>query len=403
MTTEDEMQVFYGLLLLAGVDHAKNANIFELWSETDGRPIFNRSMPRDRFIALRQCIRFDDKSTRADRQSRDKFAPLREIFNDIVMKFRSAYNPSEYLTVDEQLVTFRGRCSFKMFIPSKPGKYGLKVWALTDSTNAYCLNLQPYIGRQGPRSETGQGNRVVLELTDYLSGSGRHVTADNFFTSVILAQSLLGRKITYTGTIKKNKPEIPLDMQPSSHRPVLSSAFGFTRDMSLVSYVPKKNKAVILLSTLHIDNCNVSPEPHCKPEIILDYNRWKGGVDTLDQLVRHYSCKRKTSRWPFALFCNLLDIMAYNAMVLFLHIHPQYLGNLPHRRRIFLRELSKSMLPVQLGPAMPPVPVPQERGTKRCRCHLCPRHQDKKYPEQCALCNKYVCKNHRILKCLNCV
>ena len=36
----------------------------------------------------------------------------------------------------------------------------------------------------------------------------------------------------------------------------------FTTDMALVSYV-------ILLSTLHVDNCNVSSEPHRKPEVIL--------------------------------------------------------------------------------------------------------------------------------------
>jgi hypothetical protein len=360
-------------------------------------------MTRDRFTALRQCIRFDEKSTRAQRQATDKFAPLREVFSDVVTKIRSAYIPSAYVTVDEQLVTFRGRCSFKMFIPSKPGKSGLKIWALTDSTNAYCLNLQPYVGREGAHAEIGQGMRVVLELTDFLTGTGRHVTADNFFSSVPLARSLLGRQITYTGTMKKNKAEIPLQLQPSPQREVLSSTFAFTHDMALISYFPKKNKAVILLSTLHVDNSDISPEPHRKPNVILDYNQWKAGVDTLDQVVRHYSCKRKTSRWPFALFCNLLDIMAYNAMVLFLHVHPQYQGNVRHRRRIFLRELATSMLP-QMEPALqhPVAVVEQGNGSKRGRCYMCPRHQDRKHPEKCATCQKCVCKGHSTLKCLNC-
>ena len=47
-------------------------------------------------------------------------------------KCRSNNNPSSYLTIDEQLVTFKGRCPFKMFIPSKPGKYRMKVWVLCD-------------------------------------------------------------------------------------------------------------------------------------------------------------------------------------------------------------------------------------------------------------------------------
>ena len=83
---------------------------------------------------------------------------------------------------------------------------------------------------------------MVLELRDFLIGSGRHVTADNFFSSVTLARCLLGRKMTYIGTMIKNKPEIPLEMQPSRQRAVLSSTFDFTTDMALVYYVPKKTR-----------------------------------------------------------------------------------------------------------------------------------------------------------------
>ncbi|XP_047141337.1 piggyBac transposable element-derived protein 4-like [Hydra vulgaris] len=118
-------------------------------------------------------------------------------------KCKSNYNPSAYLTVNEQLVTFRGRCPFKMFIPTKPGKYGMKIWILCDAETSYCINLQPYIGRVNGVRDVGQGTRVVLELTDHLNGSGRHITADNFFTNIHLPRALLGRKMTYTGTIKK--------------------------------------------------------------------------------------------------------------------------------------------------------------------------------------------------------
>ena len=84
-------------------------------------------------------------------------------------KCRSNYNPSPYHTIDEQLVTFRGCCPFKMFIPSKPGKYKMKVWVLCDSVSSYCINLQSYIGRVNGVRDVGQGARVVLELTDHNS------------------------------------------------------------------------------------------------------------------------------------------------------------------------------------------------------------------------------------------
>ena len=40
---------------------------------------------------------------------------------------RDAYTPGPHMTVDEQLVCFRGKCPFRQYIPLKPGKYGIIV------------------------------------------------------------------------------------------------------------------------------------------------------------------------------------------------------------------------------------------------------------------------------------
>nr|XP_047129659.1 piggyBac transposable element-derived protein 4-like [Hydra vulgaris] len=339
-TTVNELYEFIGVLLLAGVFHCKNQSIKELWSKLDGISIFSTSMQRDRFVNLRRCIRFDERETRNQRRFEDKFAPLRNIMEMFTTKCKSNYNPSAYLTVDEQLVTFRGRCPFKMFIPTKPGKYGMKIWILCDAETSYCINLQPYIGRVNGVRDVGQGTRVVLELTDHLNGSGRHITADNFFTNIHLARALLGRKMTYTGTIKKNKGEIPKKLLPALHRPVYSSIFGFQNDSTIVSYVPKKNKAVILLSTFHHSN-DIVMDHNEKPCIILDYNKYKGGVDTLDQ---------------FDANDNLPQIVANNNL----------------RQVVVQNNLLNQGQPNQ------------EQHIKRC--YMCPRVQDRKTRLQCASC-----------------
>lgn len=49
----------------------------------------------------------------------------------------------------------------------------------------------------------------------------------------------------------------------------------------MCSYMPKKNKAVILLSTMHSDMA-VSNDAKKKPDIISYYNKYKAGVDTMD-------------------------------------------------------------------------------------------------------------------------
>ena len=94
-----------------------------------------------------------------------------------------------------------------------------------------------------------------------------------------------------------------------------SSSFYFTNDTTVVNYIPKKNKNVVLISTLHHDN-EVSNRNDKKPQIILDYNSTKGAVDTLDQVTSTYTCKRKINKWSVIFFYNILGVSAYNAYVL---------------------------------------------------------------------------------------
>lgn len=155
---------------------------------------------------------------------------------------------------------------------------------------------------------------MVLDLVVGLKG--HNITTDNFFTSHQLGQKLLEKQITLVGTIRKNRPELPPEFVNIKNRPIFSSNFAFTKDTTLLSYIPKKNKSVNLLSTLHHGSV-VSNRTDKKPVIILDYNKCKGGVDTLDKSVSCYTCRRNTKPWPQVVFSNMVDISAYNAFVLF--------------------------------------------------------------------------------------
>jgi hypothetical protein len=79
-------------------------------------------------------------------------------------------------------------------------------------------------------------------------GIRRYVAADSFFTSCELANFLLTENIV-VGTLRKNTPEIPALFLIGKQRDVHSFIFCFTSDLTLVSYVPARNKTVILLSS----------------------------------------------------------------------------------------------------------------------------------------------------------
>ena len=108
----------------------------------------------------------------------------------------------------------------------------------------------------------------------------------------------------------------------------------------ILSYCPKKNYVVTLLSSMHsqpsVDQTSISK----KPEVILFYNKTKGGVDTLDQMARTYSCKRMTRRWPLVIFYNMLNISAINAFIIGKQLG---LESAKKGRRKFLIQLAKEL------------------------------------------------------------
>ena len=432
-TDVDEMYSFLGVLITMGVLKAKRESTELLWS-TDPmykRDIFLASMSRTRFQQLSTFIRFDDVNTRIERRQHDKLAAIRDVFTMFVEHCKSSYNPNSHLTVDEQLVSFRGRCPFIVYMKSKPAKYGVKIWALVDVESSYAINLQVYTGKDGTTPEKNQGQRVVLDLTRCLHG-GYGITTDNFFTSIPLANELYKNNLTLCGTMRKNKQGIPKIMLPSPKRKEMSSVFAFHNEITMVSYVPKKNRAVILLSNEHHYTKIEDATNDYKPDIILHYNKTKGGVDTMDKMVNEYSVKRTTRRWPYVLFLNMVDIGCINAYILWKAKNPQLQSSSTHGRRNFLLQLGKELIIPQvkrrlqhpMGLHKPIVaamrnlvPEPEPLGredddppntklSKRSRCQLCPRKTDRKGSVSCEICKKCVCRSHlhkitRIL-CLPC-
>lgn len=100
-------------------------------------------------------------------------------------KFSAAYVPGKNITVDEGLVKFNGRLSFKQYMPLKPDKVGIKVWLLADADTYYVPRFQVYLGKNRTNNELfrqkGLGFYVVWTLGEPYLDSHRHFFFDNFF------------------------------------------------------------------------------------------------------------------------------------------------------------------------------------------------------------------------------
>lgn len=165
---------------------------------------------------------------------------------------------------------------------------------------------------------------------------------DSWFTSVPLAEELVNPPIqlTIVGTLHKNKREIPLEFLEVKNRAIGTPMFCYDREKTLVTYKPKSNKLVILLSIAHetgMVNCESN-----KPEIIHFYNETKAGVDFLDQMCSTMSTSRKT-RWPLCIFYAMLNIVLVNAYVIYCHNKLQ-IKEKPITRREFAKDVSESLM-----------------------------------------------------------
>ena len=99
------------------------------------------------------------------------------------------------------------------------------------------------------------------------------------------------------------------------------------------------------------------------------------------------------------LFFNMLDIAAVNAFIVWSEISPNYHANKSHRRRIFLEEVGKALIAeeievIQRGP--------NRDSTKRKRCQLCSRENDRKTSIKCSRCEKFICPGHAKNICVGC-
>ena len=86
------------------------------------------------------------------------------------------YTPCREVSIDECLVPFKGRSKHLQYIPSKPHKWGIKVWCLSESGTGYVTNWSVYTGKLKPDgSQRTATHTIVMDICDPILDKGRHV------------------------------------------------------------------------------------------------------------------------------------------------------------------------------------------------------------------------------------
>lgn len=318
---KNEMMCFIALIILQGLLKKPRESMYFSKRPCIETPFYRQIMKERRFFLLKKFLHFTDNNEEQEipNAKLNKLWPIIEMVNKI---FSTVYIPEENISIDESLMLYKGRLSWKQYIPSKRARFGIKLYKLCESSSSYIWSFIIYTGK-GTTYEAGldnqsAGSKIVLTLANPLLDKGYCLIMDNFYMSPELCEILLERKTDSYGTLKKNRKGLPTDFATKKLK--LGETVVFHKNKLMVVRW-KDKKDIHMISTIHkgaIVEKTIRNKTVKKPDCIFDYNIMMGGVDRSDQCMDPYAVARKRlKKYYKKLFFHLVDMILHNAYVLY--------------------------------------------------------------------------------------
>lgn len=327
-----ELKKMLGLLLLMGKVRKDSRD--EYWSteKTIETPIFAQVMSRDRFRQIWYSWHFSNNQN--DHNERDRLQKIRHIISYFSTKFENVYKPQRELSLDESMIPWRGRLSFKVYNASKINKYGLLIRMLCEAKTGYICKFKIYDGDGGRLQET------VLQLLQPFENLWHHIYMDNYYNSVDTSDLLLQHGFRSCGTIRKNRG-LPACLKNANLKRGESI---FRRRKDILLQIWQTKRPVRMITTIHpasiVESHNVDKNTKAKiwkPTCVIDYNKYMKGVDRADQYLSYYSIVRRTKKWTKRTVMFLINGALFNAYRVFQSLNP----NIKKNYKNFLHDVAK--------------------------------------------------------------
>lgn len=315
--TVNELLVFLGLLLHMG--NIKLSRLQDYWKQDPlyNISIFGKCMSRNRFLLIMRCLHFTRNPDENEPVPEDRLYKVRNIINGFNQRMGDVFYPVREHSLDESMVLWRGRLTFRQYIKNKRHRYGIKLYMLTDS-KGMILKFMVYTGMLDDSGGKGHADKVVMKLMEDKLNVGHSVYMDNFYNSYGLAKKLLDNKTHCTGTLRIDRKNNPPDVKEAKLKKgeligrysdgIMIGKWKDKRDVSYIS-TQFENKLV--------DCTNRRGQVKQKPQPIIYYNQFMSGIDRQDQMLSYYPCERKTIRWPTKIVIHIIQMMLINAFHLF--------------------------------------------------------------------------------------
>ena len=171
--------------------------------------------------------------------------------------------------------------------------------------------------------------------------------------------------------------------------------------ITLTSYQCKTSKSVLLLSSLHEDvQVHMNENPKKKPETVMFYNHNKVAIDVVDQMLRKYSTRTASRRWPLHVLFNIIDMALSNSWIIYKNVCRSSIS-----RRLFIQRVSEELTghtPRDTHASVARAVTMNDgdgNGRKTCSTKLCHKNRT---TDKCNLCRKPVCGKCSVKLCPSC-
>lgn len=392
-TYPDELYRFFATSLL--MSHCKKNTIKQYWS-TDPliqTPIFSKIISQDRYLLLRRVLHFDDN---CNATGGDKLYKIRTVIETLRRKYQSMLYPFKNLVIDESLMLWKGRLSFRQYLPNKRKRFGIKTFVLCDCLTGFILDFIVYTG-QGSNIEedgdSGLSSRVIKTLMRPYINKNHVLYMDNWYSSPTLFSWLHDKQTGACGTLNANRkgvPCLPKKMKKDEvvvrhNEKMITVRWCDRRPVTMLSTVDKHE--MVSVNTRSSAN-------KLKPKCVTNYNKNMGAVDKSDMLLSYNDCTRKTVKWYTKLFFHLLDIAVLNAYYIYRHRVKEQNPNVHIHLMDFRLNLIRQLLEThtatldEMAPPPPARPVATLRLTGRHFMRPLPKSQTKNriLQRQCYVC-----------------
>ena len=309
-------------------------------------------MSRRRFYWIKRYLRFSDAKQRVEpgEAGYDPLYLLRVLVDTFNFTFRKYWRLSEWVSLDEMMINFKGNNPFHRFVPRKPHPNGTKVHALCDAVFYFCVAILvddnstmtiPYIVNQ-----LFEGNVVP----------GMHMITDRYYCCAALVAYCVAKEVGLIGStmairFMAKHAFSGWSKEEAKRKPRGTFEVATNADKSVGCCIWKdKGMVRLTMTSSSTARTRVVRAERGKsrfkvwaPMAASEFDRYFHGVDRNDQLRGEgygLALCFRAMKYTIKMFMGLLDIVMSNSWIIWRVLHPKD----RKRHRHWMNDLAAEML-----------------------------------------------------------